>query len=125
MTAAHEPKRDRPLELEPEPDVRFSLANERTLLAWSRTALAFIGAGVAVAHLLPDTTLPGARRVLAVFPIVFGAVLAGLSYGRWAAVEAAMREGRPLPGSVLPRILTVAIVLSAAAGVVIALSGSE
>lgn len=36
-----------------EPDYRFTLANERTFLAWIRTALALIAGGVAVAQLLP------------------------------------------------------------------------
>ena len=30
-----------------EPDVRFSLANERTFLAWTRTALALIAGALA------------------------------------------------------------------------------
>ncbi|MEU1021518.1 DUF202 domain-containing protein, partial [Streptomyces sp. NPDC005904] len=36
------------------PDYRFSLANERTFLAWLRTALALIGGGFAVDQFLPD-----------------------------------------------------------------------
>ncbi len=39
------------------PDLRFVLANERTFLAWTRTALALIGAGLAL------TQLPGGGPV--------------------------------------------------------------
>jgi hypothetical protein len=40
----HDPAGD-----EQEPDYRFTFANERTFLAWIRTALALIAGGVAVA----------------------------------------------------------------------------
>lgn len=39
-----------------DPDYRFSLANERTFLAWLRTALALLGGGVALASLVPELT---------------------------------------------------------------------
>jgi putative membrane protein len=39
-----------------EPDVRFSFANERTFLAWNRTALALIATGIAATQLLPTST---------------------------------------------------------------------
>src|SRR2546423_9025501 len=46
-----------------EPDYRFTLANERTFLAWLRTALALLAAAVAVVQLVPEFALPGARRI--------------------------------------------------------------
>ena len=36
-----------------EPDPRFTFANERTFLAWSRTALALVVAGLGIVQLLP------------------------------------------------------------------------
>ena len=36
-----------------EPDARFTLANERTFLAWNRTALALVVAGLGIVQLLP------------------------------------------------------------------------
>lgn len=104
-----------------EPDPRASLANERTFLAWNRTALAFIGAGVALGFLLPDTTLPRARHAIAIAPIAVGAALGWASYGRWAAVQLALRQRRPLPRSPLPQLLTAAVVLGAVAGAIVAL----
>ena len=38
-----------------EPDIRFTLANERTFLAWVRTAIGLVAAGVAVFHLFEVT----------------------------------------------------------------------
>ena len=37
-----------------EPDYRFTLANERTFLAWERTALGLLAAAVAVVQLVPE-----------------------------------------------------------------------
>ncbi len=51
-----------------EPDARFTFANERTFLAWSRTALALVVAGLAVIQLLlsfpefPRTGTSSGRR---------------------------------------------------------------
>ena len=47
---------------EHEPDYRFTLANERTFLAWQRTALGLLAAAVALVQLVPELTIPGARR---------------------------------------------------------------
>ncbi len=46
------------------PDYRFSLANERTFLAWIRTALGFLAAGVGLDQLAPDFATPLIREVL-------------------------------------------------------------
>jgi putative membrane protein len=50
-----------------EPDPRFSFANERTFLAWSRTALALVVAGLAVTQLLlPFPGIPWGRHIIGV-----------------------------------------------------------
>ena len=50
-----------------EPDPRFTFANERTFLAWSRTALALVVAGLGVVQLLPPFPgVPWGRHVLGV-----------------------------------------------------------
>jgi putative membrane protein len=94
-----------------EPDARFTLANERTFLAWCRTALALVVAGLGIIQLLPPFPgVPWGRHVLGVPLIVLGAVAPGAAYAEWRRNQAALRCGRPLPRAVLPRILAVAIV---------------
>ena len=103
-----------------EPDARFSLANERTLLAWIRTSIALIAGGLASAQLLEG--LPGARWALSIPLAVLGLAMAASSHGHYTAIQHAMRHDEPLPQSPLPRILWVGVTLiSAAACVVIVL----
>jgi putative membrane protein len=81
-----------------EPDPRFTLANERTFLAWIRTALALIAAGVALAALaLP--LQPGLRLTASILLLVLGLSVPMLAWLTWGATERALRQGRPLPGS--------------------------
>jgi putative membrane protein len=103
-----------------DPDYRFSLANERTFLAWNRTALALLAGGLAVVHLLPEIE-PWVRRLLGVPPVILGGLIGALSYYRWEANERAMRRGERLPASVTPRLLALAVVLGAAAVVALVL----
>jgi putative membrane protein len=105
-----------------EPDARFTFANERTFLAWSRTALALVVAGLAVAQLLPPFPgLPWGRRLLGVPLIVLGAVLSVIGYVEWGRNQRALRRGEPLPRSLLPRILAICITAMAVAATVIVL----
>ncbi len=93
-----------------EPDPRFTFANERTFLAWSRTALALVVAGLAVVQLLPPFPgVPAGRHLLGVPLIVLGAVLAVAAYLEWVRDQRALRRGEPLPRSIMPWILSVAI----------------
>ena len=80
-----------------EPDYRFTLANERTFLAWVRTALALLAAGVGVVQLVPQFTVPGARTAVGVVLGLLSVVAAGGGVLRWARVQRAMRRGGPLP----------------------------
>ena len=59
-----------------EPDLQLAFANERTFLAWERTALAVITAGLAITQLLPAFDFPGARRLLGLPLIGLGIVIA-------------------------------------------------
>jgi putative membrane protein len=103
-----------------EPDVRFSYANERTFLAWNRTSLALVTAGLAITQLLPAFDLPGGRRIIGLPLIALGTITAFLSYRHWMENEQAMREGKPLPTSPLPRILAIVVAGSAAVAFVLA-----
>ena len=91
------------------PDVRFTYANERTFLAWNRTALALIATGVAATQLLPKFDVEFGRRLLGLPLIALGAVLAITSYRYWQRNEIAMRKGEPLPRSPMPVVLSVGI----------------
>ena len=64
-----------------EPDVRFSFANERTFLAWNRTALSLIGVGLAVANLLPPFRIAGGRRMVALPLIALGVWIVASIFG--------------------------------------------
>jgi putative membrane protein len=80
----------------PDVDYRFSLANERTYLAWIRTALALVAGGIAAAKAL-HFDHEAWRWIIAAPPILAGALLAADAPARWRRYEDAMREGRPLP----------------------------
>ncbi len=93
-----------------EPDARFTLANERTFLAWIRTSLAFIAAGVALEALVPGIQ-PGLRLAASVVLIVAGVATPIQAWLGWQAAERALRESRPLPSPWLALPLAVAVVV--------------
>ena len=99
------------------PDYRFTLANERTFLAWVRTALALMAAGVAVVQFVPGLTV--VRHALGLLLIVLGGLLAGASYRHWERNERAMRLGETLPGSPIPRLVAAVLTLAAVAALVL------
>jgi len=80
-----------------DPDPRFSLANERTFLAWVRTALALVAGALAVHS--PLLELPSWVRVtLSLSLLVLAALCAWLAWFRWRAVERSLRSASPMPG---------------------------
>ncbi|WP_328646576.1 DUF202 domain-containing protein [Amycolatopsis sp. NBC_00348] len=104
-----------------EPDYRFTLANERTFLAWLRTALGLLAGGVAVHQLVPAPA--GASAALAGLCVALAAVLAAAAYPRWRRVQIAMRAGEPLPRSLMIVVLTAGLfLLILTAAVLLALS---
>ena len=102
-----------------EPDPRWSLANERTLLAYSRTALALVVAGLAIAgsHRIAD--LPVWVAVLGLPAIALGAAVAVLGRRRFFEIQRAMRLGEPLHAPTAASLLPFGIGLFAVAGFVI------
>ena len=93
------------------PDYRWSLANERTFLAWIRTSLALIGGGLAIGQFLPELPVPHVRDAVAVGLVGFGAASAVRAVRHWTLTERAMRLGEDLPASRFPAVL--ALVLAA------------
>jgi putative membrane protein len=108
-----------------EPDARYTFANERTFLAWSRTALALVVAGLGVVQLLPPFPgVPWGRHVLGVPLIAFGAVVAVTAYREWASNQRAMRLGLPLARSVMPLLLAAVIATMAVISAVVILASA-
>ncbi|MRT54540.1 DUF202 domain-containing protein [Enterobacteriaceae bacterium RIT693] len=84
------------------PDYRFSLANERTFLAWIRTALAFMAAAIGIDQLAPEMAPSALRELLVAGLGLTAAVLAWYAWQRWARNERAMRNDAALT---YPRLL--------------------
>ena len=98
-------------------DRRVHMANERTFLAWIRTSLGLIAAGVAVAQFVPGPS--ELRHTIAFVLVSFGGVLAGISYTHWERNERAMRLGERLPYSMVPRLTAAALALVALAALIL------
>jgi putative membrane protein len=96
------------------PDYRFSLANERTFLAWIRTGLALLGGGLAIAGFLPPLHIRHLREALALSLMALGGLIALRAVDHWARCERAMRLGQPLPASRFPALLALAVAGGAA-----------
>jgi putative membrane protein len=94
-----------------EPDPRFSLANERTFLAWIRTSLALVASGVGV-HALHLQIPEELGEIAAIVLIVLGIAAAVQAFIGWMRTERAMREGSPLHGAATASVLTVALVVT-------------
>jgi inner membrane protein YidH len=107
---------------ETEPDARFTLANQRTFLAWSRTALALVAAGLGIVQLLPPFPgVPSGRQLIGLPLIVLGAATAAGAYRDWGRAQTALRRSHPQPRSVLPLILTATVTAVAVAAAVVVL----
>jgi putative membrane protein len=91
------------------PDYRFTLANERTLLAWLRTGLALVAGGVAVATYAPDLGVRWGSSAVALGLVLIGLGTALAGYRRWRANEDAIRAGRPLAEGWVAPALTAAV----------------
>lgn len=96
-----------------DPDPRFTLANERTFLAWIRTSLALLAGGIAVEAFTQDIFDDTARKVLGTTLLVLGGLLAASAAGRWLRVEAAMRQKRSLPLPVWIPLIALVCALAA------------
>jgi putative membrane protein len=104
-----------------DPNAQLSLANERTFLAWIRTALALLAGAVAVqvpAISLDEWVATGASLLL----LLAAGVAVFESWRRWRATERAIRTGQPLPGfggAAVLAILLALLIIGVAIGVVV------
>lgn len=101
-----------------EPDPRFTLANERTFLAWIRTSLALLAGGIAIEAFTSGLFLEPVRKGLAVLLLLLGMMLSSGAAVRWVRVERSMRDKAPLPLPLLVPLVAGAGALAAAVVVV-------
>jgi putative membrane protein len=104
-----------------DPDYRFSLANERTFLAWIRTSLALLAGGVAIVQLVPSLGVREGRHVLGIALMVLGTMLAAVSHWRWWRAERAMRLKQTLSGSLLVPLMAYGLTVVALGALVLVL----
>lgn len=105
-----------------EPDPRFTLANERTFLAWIRTSLALLAGGIAIEAFTGDLFLEPLRKGLAILLLLLGMLLSSGAAVRWLRVERSMRNKAPLPLPLIVPLLAAAGALAAAVVLVFVLS---
>jgi putative membrane protein len=107
-----------------EPDPRFTLANERTFLAWIRTSLGLVAGAVALEAFVGEQINPVIRTPLAITLLVLAALLAIVSFRRWIRIEVAMRHERPLPVPQASILLVLGIAIGAVLLIVAVLGGT-
>ena len=104
-----------------DPDPRFTLANERTFLAWIRTSLAFLAGGIAIEIFNIEGVAPWVNSGISFLVIVTAALVAVRAAFRWAMVERAMRTGKPMPAPRLVPVLSAAAAIGCVFGLVVIL----
>ena len=104
-----------------EPDPRFTLANERTFLAWIRTSLAFLAGGIAVEAFTEDLFPEPIRTSLAVALLLLGVLISAGAAWRWVGVERSMRRRAPLPLPLIAPLLGIGGAIASGALVVFVL----
>lgn len=103
-----------------EPDPRFTLANERTFLAWLRTSLALMAGGVGFAALGPAGNI--LDRLIAVALLVTGIVCSVSALQHWIACERALRTGNPLPSPWMAAVLGIGLAITGVLACILVIS---
>jgi putative membrane protein len=96
-----------------EPDIRFSLANERTALAWVRTGLGLVAGGVALTSFATFANLSGFLDIIAGLACLAGALFAVYALATWRRNERALRLGEKLPAPIGLPVLVGGVVIFA------------
>ncbi|WP_431969627.1 YidH family protein [Nocardia sp. bgisy134] len=91
------------------PDERFTLASERTFLAWIRTSLGLLAGGIAMVHLVPEFSTGWARTLLGTMMILLAVVAPIAGLRRWLQVRQALESGAEMPDERDLWVLTVGI----------------
>ena len=94
---------------EQEPDYRFTLANERTYLAYLRTSLACYAGGLSAVQFLDLGPARWPARIIGVVLVTAGIVTTAGAFRRWQLNLTAMRAGGSLPVTRLPLMLGATI----------------
>lgn len=102
-----------------EPDPRFTLANERTFLAWVRTSLAFLAGGLALEAFAFESFPDPLRKALAVFLVALGMLISAGAAVRWVSVESSMRHKKPLPLPITVPLLSLGVAAGAAVVIIL------
>jgi len=93
-----------------DPDYRFSLANERTYLAWIRTALALLAGAIGIDQLTPELAVTEIRMFISSFLCVCSGLLAVFAYRRWAQNERAIRNNSQLTYTSFLKVISTVLV---------------
>jgi putative membrane protein len=104
-----------------EPDPLYTLANERTYVAWLRFAVTLLAGAVAIDRLLLEQPR-FESEILALGLVVLAYGTCGLGVRRWFVTERALRRRRPLPGFGTPLLVAVAVLLAGVGVLVLVLA---
>lgn len=102
------------------PDYRFTLANERTFLAWIRTALALMAGAVGIEQFSPQLSSGELRIAISTTLLLSASLMGFMAWRRWRRNEYAMRLATNLPYTRALVILSaLMVVLSVSLGVLL------
>jgi putative membrane protein len=104
-----------------EPDYRFTLANERTYLAYLRTSLACYAGGLSAVQFLDLGRDRWPARILGIVLVGIGLITTAGAFRRWQANLTAMRRGDRLPVTRLPLMLGATIAVAGLIGLLFSL----
>ncbi|MFU0882026.1 YidH family protein [Kluyvera cryocrescens] len=95
------------------PDYRFTLANERTFLAWIRTALALMAGAVGIEQFSPQLSSAELRTGISTLLLLAASAMGFMAWRRWRQNEYAMRLDSNLPYTRALIILAALMILLA------------